>query len=40
MNRESLDLLLRADRALVYFQLGVGCAILALLVVGRLKGLL
>jgi transcriptional regulator with XRE-family HTH domain len=40
VNRESLDLLLRADRALVYFQLGTGCAILALLVVGRLKGLL
>lgn len=40
MNTESLDMLLRADRALVYFQAGVGCVILALLVLGHLVGLL
>jgi hypothetical protein len=40
VNTESIDMLLRADRALVYFQLGAGCAILGLLVIGRLLELL
>lgn len=40
MNTESIDMLLRADRALVYFQAGVGCAILALLGLGHFVGLL
>jgi len=40
MHTESIDMLLRADRAIVYFRLGTGCAILGLLVAGRLLGLL
>jgi hypothetical protein len=34
------ELILEADKLMLYFQLGVGCAILGLLVMGRLLGLL
>lgn len=40
MNTESLDLILTADRFVLYVRTGLGCAILGLLVMGRLMGLL
>ncbi|MEX3629649.1 MAG: hypothetical protein VB138_09390 [Burkholderia sp.] len=40
MNNDPLELILRADRFVGYVRVGLGCAILALLVVGRLKGLI
>lgn len=40
MNGESIDMILNADRLVLYVRTGLGCAILGLLVVGHLVGLL
>lgn len=40
MNTESMKLVLDADRYVIYVRVGLGCAILAVLVIARLKGLI
>lgn len=39
MNLESIETLLEVDRALLYVRVASGCGILALLVIGRIVGL-
>lgn len=40
MNTESIDLILTADRFVLYVRTALGCVILGLLVVGHFVGLL
>jgi hypothetical protein len=40
MNTESLQFILDTDRYVLYVRVALGCAILGVLVIGRLKGLI
>lgn len=40
MNTESLELILNLDRVALYARVAFGCGFIAVLVIGRLKGLI